>query len=214
MIAYRALVGLAAIVTALLVQATVVGPLTMAVPVSLGLVAVLSVAVLAGPGTGIALGFGAGLLADLASFHPIGVLALTWMAGGLLAGCAGGMVTPTDRAPATHHRLGGGRFGRQFDARRLSRRHRGLRVEQCLLVGVLGALVAAATTVIERLVGVPVDALPLALARCVPAAAGDAVLALLILPVAATALNSPRLRPAGSLRPAPAPAPTFPLAGL
>ena len=82
MIVYRALVGVASIVTALLLQGTVVGPLTVAVPVSCALVVVLSVAVLAGPGPGIALGFGAGMLADLASGtaaeHFMGTLALTW----------------------------------------------------------------------------------------------------------------------------------------
>jgi cell shape-determining protein MreD len=93
----RLLAGLTALLTALLLQATVVAPLTMTVPVSLPAVLVGAVALVDGPGTGLALGFAAGLLADLASAHPAGVLALCWMAVGLICGLfAGRAAVPRD----------------------------------------------------------------------------------------------------------------------
>lgn len=88
----RCVAGLAAVLSAMLVQATVVGPLVYPVPVSLPLLVVVGVAVLSGPATGIALGFGAGLLADLTSRHPVGLLALVWMGAGIVAGIVGGVV--------------------------------------------------------------------------------------------------------------------------
>lgn len=81
----RALAAFAAIATALLLQATVVGPVTLPVAVSLPAVLVATVALVDGPGTGLSIGFVAGLLADLGSNHPAGVLALCWMGLGL--GC-------------------------------------------------------------------------------------------------------------------------------
>ena len=213
MIVYRALVAAVSIVTALLLQATVVGPLTVAVPVSCALVVVLSVAMLAGPGTGIALGFGAGLLADLASgttsghvsHHAVGTLALTWMVGGLAAGRAGGMVTPD--AFDTGRRLGGARrWARRTGPPPTRRRRATSLLRQAVLVGALGGAVAIATTVLERITGAPVGPLPAALARCLPAAVGDALVALLVLPIASRVLNSTALRGRTALRPS-APAP-------
>lgn len=87
----RALAALAAILTALLLQATVIGPVTLPVAVSLPAVLVAAVALVDGPGTGLSIGFVTGLLADLGSDHPAGVLALCWMGAGLLCGCAAGV---------------------------------------------------------------------------------------------------------------------------
>jgi rod shape-determining protein MreD len=82
----RALAALAAIITALLVQATLVAPLTMPVPISLPALVVAAVALSDGPGTGLAFGFSTGLVADLGSAHPAGVLALSWLVVGVLCG--------------------------------------------------------------------------------------------------------------------------------
>jgi rod shape-determining protein MreD len=79
----------AAIVTALVLQATFVAPLAGSAPVSLLAVLVAAVALVSGPGTGIAFGFTAGLLADLGSEHPAGVLALVWLGVGILSGLLG-----------------------------------------------------------------------------------------------------------------------------
>lgn len=75
----------AALVSALLLQATVVGPVSVPLPVSLPAVVVAAVALTDGPGTGLAFGFTSGLVADLGTQHPAGILALTWMVLG--AGC-------------------------------------------------------------------------------------------------------------------------------
>ena len=84
----RAVAGLAALVTALLVQATLVSPLALPVPASLPAVLVAAVALCEGPGCGIAFGFATGLIADLGSEHPAGVLALCWLGLGLGCGLA------------------------------------------------------------------------------------------------------------------------------
>lgn len=76
----------AAILTALLLQATVIGPAAAPWPVSLPAVLVAMVALVDGPAAGISLGFAAGLLADLGSRHPAGVLALCWLGVGLVCG--------------------------------------------------------------------------------------------------------------------------------
>lgn len=219
MIVYRALVAGVSIVTALLLQATLVGRLAVAVPVSCALVVVLSVAALAGPGTGIALGFGAGLLADLASGtasqHLVGTLALTWMIGGLVAGRAGGMVA-SGAAGIGERLVGARRWPRRTDPRplasgRRNRRRAALQLRQAVLVGALGGGVALATTVLDRILGVPVGALPAALERCLPAAAGDAVVALVVLPVASRVLDSAALRGRTAVRPSAPAAPTMSL---
>jgi cell shape-determining protein MreD len=75
-----------AIVTALLLQATVIGPWAAPVPVSLPAVLVAAIALVDGPGAGIGFGFAAGLIADLTSNHAAGVLALCWLGVGLVAG--------------------------------------------------------------------------------------------------------------------------------
>ena len=82
----RAAAAPAAILTALLLQGTVIGPWAGPVPVSLPAVLVAAVALVDGPGSGMAFGFVAGLLADLSSTHPAGVLALCWLGVGLVCG--------------------------------------------------------------------------------------------------------------------------------
>jgi len=90
----RLAAAVAAVFTALLLQATLIGPVTAPVPISLPAVLVAVVALYSGPGTGISLGFAAGLLADLGSAHPAGVLALAWLGLGLAAG----MLADPDRS--------------------------------------------------------------------------------------------------------------------
>ncbi len=86
----RVVAALAAIVTALLLQATVIGPCSAPVPVSLPAMLVAAVALVDGPGSGMAFGFASGLIADLASTHPAGVLALCWLGVGLACGLVAG----------------------------------------------------------------------------------------------------------------------------
>lgn len=65
------------VVTAVLVQTTLVAPLHLPYGwPDLVLVVVVSIALAGGPTAGMVAGFGAGLLADLLSDHPAGVLAL------------------------------------------------------------------------------------------------------------------------------------------
>ena len=78
----RVAAALAAILTALLLQATVIAPATVPWPVSLPAVLVAAVALVDGPATGMSFGFAAGLIADLGSHHPAGVLALCWLGVG------------------------------------------------------------------------------------------------------------------------------------
>ena len=89
----RIALAFASVITVLLLQATLVGPLTFPVPVSLPVLLVIVVGIHAGPGMGLGLGFATGLLADLGSDHPAGVLALCWMAAGGAAGVVGGLAT-------------------------------------------------------------------------------------------------------------------------
>ncbi len=84
----RALAAMTAILTALLLQATLIGPITTPIPVSLPALMIAAVALVDGPGAGMALGFSAGLVADLGSSHPAGVFALCWLALGLVCGLA------------------------------------------------------------------------------------------------------------------------------
>lgn len=86
----RVAAAIAAILTAMLLQATLIAPWTLPVPVSLPAVLVAAVALVDGPGSGMAFGFVAGLLADLGSTHPAGVLALSWLGVGLVCGLVAG----------------------------------------------------------------------------------------------------------------------------
>ncbi|HEX2904195.1 MAG TPA: rod shape-determining protein MreD [Jatrophihabitans sp.] len=89
----RLAAAIAGVLTALLLQATLIGPLTFPVPVSLPALLVIVVAIYAGPGVGIGLGFSTGLLADLGSDNPAGVQALCFLGAGLVAGVLGGLAT-------------------------------------------------------------------------------------------------------------------------
>jgi rod shape-determining protein MreD len=82
----RLIAALTGILTALLLQATVVAPVTTPWPVSLPAVLVAAVALVDGPAAGMSFGFATGLLADLGSNHPAGVLALCWLGIGLCCG--------------------------------------------------------------------------------------------------------------------------------
>jgi rod shape-determining protein MreD len=84
----RVCAAIAALLTALLLQACVISALDMTAAVSLPALLVAAVALREGAGTGIAYGFSAGLVADLGSRHPAGVLALCWMGVGLVCGLA------------------------------------------------------------------------------------------------------------------------------
>jgi cell shape-determining protein MreD len=88
----RLVCAVAAGLTALLLQATVVGPVTFPVAVSLPALLVIILGICAGPGIGLGFGFALGLLADLGSGHPAGVLALAWMGAGAVGGIVGGLV--------------------------------------------------------------------------------------------------------------------------
>ncbi len=82
----RLAAAVAALLTTLLLQASIVGPLTVPVPVSLPALVVAAIALVDGPGTGVPFGFATGLVADLGSNHPAGVLAGCWLAVGLVCG--------------------------------------------------------------------------------------------------------------------------------
>jgi cell shape-determining protein MreD len=77
---------MAAILTALLLQATLVAPVTVPYAVSLPAVLVAAVALVDGAGSGMAFGFATGLVADLGTTHPAGVLALCWTGVGVVCG--------------------------------------------------------------------------------------------------------------------------------
>lgn len=82
----RVSAAVAVALTALLLQMTLIGPLAPWAPASLPAVVVAAVAITAGPGAGLSMGFSLGLLADLGSAHPVGVLALTWLGLGAAVG--------------------------------------------------------------------------------------------------------------------------------
>jgi rod shape-determining protein MreD len=86
----RVVAALASMLTALVLQAALVSPLGGTAPASLPAVLVAAVALVDGPAAGMSFGFALGLLADLGSRHPAGVLALCWLGLGLLAGAASG----------------------------------------------------------------------------------------------------------------------------
>lgn len=164
----RAIAALAAIITALLLQATLVAPLTLPVPISLPALVVAAVALVDGPGAGLSFGFAAGLLADLASAtHPAGVFALSWLMVGVLCGLA---------ADGTSVRL-----------------------DAAIAAGVCTAASFGANMLllVTHSAGVT---LTQALHDLVPTLLGDALLALLLVPLVRRALRNPSLR---ALRPAP-----------
>lgn len=82
----RLIAALTGMITALLLQAALVAPVTAPWPVSLAVVLVAAVGLVDGPAAGMSFGFATGLLADLGSNHPAGVLALCWLGVGMLCG--------------------------------------------------------------------------------------------------------------------------------
>lgn len=88
----RPVAALAAILTVSAIQAGLVAPVAMILPlapaISLPAVLVAAVAVVDGAAAGMAFGFTAGLIADLGSAHPAGVLALVWTCLGVVCGMA------------------------------------------------------------------------------------------------------------------------------
>jgi cell shape-determining protein MreD len=84
----RATAAAAAILTALLLQGALVGPIFAPLAVSLPAVMIAAVALHDGASAGMCLGFATGLLADLGSAHPAGLLALAWLGVGLCCGRA------------------------------------------------------------------------------------------------------------------------------
>ncbi|MCW2497395.1 rod shape-determining protein MreD [Jatrophihabitans sp.] len=156
----RVAAGMAALLTSLAVQAGVVSVVTLPVPVSLPAVLVAAVALSDGAGTGMAYGFAAGLITDLGSTHPAGVLALCWMAVGLICGLA-----------ADRHSV-------RRDA---------------LLAAVICALGAAAATVVLAVLGRSGASFGDAVRYLVPTLIGDAVLALVLVPVVRVFLRSDAL---------------------
>jgi len=86
----RVVAALAAMLTALVLQSALVVPLAGTAAASLPAVLVAAIALVDGPAAGMSFGFTLGLLADLGSRHPAGILALCWLGLGLVAGSAAG----------------------------------------------------------------------------------------------------------------------------
>jgi rod shape-determining protein MreD len=172
MIVSRTAAALAAVITVLLIQATVIGPLTFPVPVSLPALFVIVVGIYAGPGTGVGLGFATGLMADLGSDQPAGVQALCWLGAGLVAGILGGLVS------------------RQGYRRR----------SVAGLAALLGAATSVAVTFALAVLDTHGASVWLAVRDVVPVGLVDALLSLLLIPVVAAMLRAqgiraPRSRP-------------------
>lgn len=200
MTSVRCAAGLAAVVSAMLVQATVIGPLVYPVPVSLPLLVVVAVAVLSGPGTGLALGFGAGLLADLNAHHPVGVLALVWLGAGVVAGILGGLVMEPGRAarPANRSRTRVRSHGRERTPRKPSEAGAGELSRwraQALLTGMVSVAATGAALLLLAVVGSAPDTLPGALALLIPSGLLDAMLAVAVLALTRAMLRSAALQP-------------------
>jgi rod shape-determining protein MreD len=162
----RIAAALAGVLTVLLVQASLIGPLTFPVPVSLPALLVIVVALYAGPGVGMGLGFGTGLLADLGSDHPAGVQALVWMAAGVLAGKLGGIATQ-----------------RRFGLRGMAG-----------LAAVLAALTSAWLSLLLAILGSHGATAWLALRDALPIGLVDALLGLLVVPAVRTVLRAQGIR--------------------
>lgn len=156
----RLVAALAAMLTALLLQAVLVAPVSSPWPVSLPAVLVAAVALVDGPAAGMSFGFAAGLLADLGSNHPAGVLALCWLGIGL----ACGMVA---------------------DRRSLRR--------DAVVAGLLCAAGTSVATIALAVTHSGADALDSAV-NFVPAAVGDALLAVAVLALVRRMLRTESLR--------------------
>jgi rod shape-determining protein MreD len=163
----RAALAVAGVITALLVQACLIGPLTFPVPVSLPALVVIVVAILSGPGTGVGLGFAMGLMADLGSEDPAGVQALCWLLAGLVAGIVGGLAT--ERGYQT----------------------RGIAV----MAAVIGAASSLVVALVLTVLGSHGASPALALQAVVPVALLDALLGLALVPLIRGVLRAQGIRP-------------------
>jgi len=157
----RLVAAITVALTALLLQATLVAPVAHSVPVSLPAVLIAAVALVDGAGTGLAFGFVLGLLADLGSNHPAGVLAFSWMVVGLVCGTVNAWHTIPRGAVVT---------------------------------GLTCAGVATAGTLVLALVGSSGATLGGALQWALPAVVVDALLALVLIPLARLFLRTDSLR--------------------
>jgi cell shape-determining protein MreD len=163
----RIAAGGAGVLTALLLQASLIGPWTFPVAVSLPAVLVVLVGIHAGPGAGLGLGFVTGLLADLGSEHPAGVQALCWLGAGLLGGVLGGLAVERGYAD------------------------RGV----AALAASIASLAAAASTALFTVLGPQPLAIATSAADLVPAALGDALLALVLAPLVRRMVPALGVRP-------------------
>jgi hypothetical protein len=174
--ALRIAAAAAAIITALLLQGVLVSPLATPVPVSLPAVLVAAVAMVDGPGVGMALGFSTGIIADLTSRHATGVLALAWLIVGLVCGL---LATPL---------VAGGLAGLPpAPVRYVLARGVGVTALACT-----AATLAAQTFLVA--VGQDGATLGASFAHVVPTFAGDALLALALVPLARFMLTHGHLR--------------------
>jgi rod shape-determining protein MreD len=166
--ASRLAAAVAGLLTALLLQATLVGPLTFPVPVSLPALLVVVTGIYAGPGIGLSFGFCTGLLADLGSQDTVGVQALTLLAAGLAAGVLGGLATE-----------------RGYRTRGVAAMAAGLATATALATGlllvILGSHGASPATVFDTLI---------------PVLPTDALLGLLLVPAVRAVLRSQGIRAA------------------
>ena len=163
----RVAAAVAGMLTALLVQASLVGPLTFPVPVSLPALLVIVVGIYAGPGIGMALGFATGLLADLGSDHPAGAQALCWLAAGLVAGMLGGLV-----------------LQRGYGTRGVA-----------ALAALLGAATSGVLGLLLAILGSHAATAVLALTYLIPVGLTDALLGLAVAPMVRSLLRAQGIRP-------------------
>ena len=157
----------AGVLTALLLQACLIGPLTFPVPVSLPALLVIVVAIYAGPGVGVGLGFSTGLLADLGSDNPAGVQALCFLGAGLVAGVVGGLATQR-------------RYGTRGVAALAAAVGGGTSLAVGLLLSVLGSHAATVGTTLRYLI---------------PIVLTEALLGLLVVPLVRRLLRAQGIRP-------------------
>lgn len=165
-VAPRVALAIASVITLLLVQAVLVGPLTFPVPVSLPAVVVAAIGIYAGPGGAMSMGFACGLLADLGSDHPAGVLALCWMGAGIVGGLVGGLA-----------------IQRAYGTRPVA-----------LMAAVIAAGASVVSVCLLALVGSHGDSLWLAVRDLIPTVLANAVVGLLAVPVVRAMLRQQGVR--------------------
>ncbi len=162
----RLAAAVAGVITVLLLQTTLIGPLTFPVPVSLPALMVIVVGIYAGPGIGVGLGFAMGLLADLGSDNPAGVQALCFLAAGLVAGIVGGLATQ-----------------RGYGTRGIAAMAAAIGTVTCVAVGLLLSVL-----------GSHAASLQLTARSVIPVALTEALLGLLVVPVVRKLLRAQGIR--------------------